>query len=199
MEKVGDFVVGADIAVVGRARTRTLRIGVIFAGFELAMAVVISMLAALMVWLVGAVGLLNLPSAVFLAVDAIRKLRRLRRLRDVWAAVGIPRTAMRMSTGGLTLSIDAMADHIFLPWDAVLGLRLHRWLGADLLVVDLYPEVDDETPGVVGLDHPDVQRMLHNRIHGTVGLRISLRILDQPVAALDQAAAHFTTGRIRVR
>ncbi|MFI9507923.1 hypothetical protein [Nocardia sp. NPDC052566] len=77
-------------------------------------------------------------------------------------------------------------------------MRLHRWRGQELLVVDLLPGVDAHTPCVVGLDHPDVQRMMSKRLHGATGLRTATRILDQPPSAIDHAAAYFTGGRVRV-
>ncbi|MEV0292225.1 hypothetical protein [Nocardia sp. NPDC050710] len=43
-----------------------------------------------------------------------------------------------------------------------------------------------------------MQRVLRKRVHGTTGLRTAVRLLDQPMSAIDHAAARFTAGRVRV-
>ncbi|MFD6155324.1 hypothetical protein [Nocardia sp. NPDC060255] len=165
---------------------------------ELVSAVVISALAGLMVWLAGPIGLLQFAVVAVFIFGAQRTLRNRRRLRDKWAAEGICPNAMRLSANGLRLSIDGAPDSVFLPWGTVQGLRVHRWRGQQLLVVDLIPGVGVSTSGVHGLDHPDAQAMLRKRTHGTTGLRTAVRILTQPLPAIDQAAAYFTAGRVRV-
>ncbi|WP_157978540.1 MULTISPECIES: hypothetical protein [Nocardia] len=65
-------------------------------------------------------------------------------------------------------------------------------------MVDLMSGVGVSTAGVHGLDHPEAQTMLRKRVHGTTGLRTAVRILTQPISAIDQAAAYFTAGRVRV-
>ncbi len=198
METVGEFVVGVDVAAVQRSRASMLTLSAVSAWVEVAVAVFVAGMTALLVWLAGPIGLMELPVVLIFGVDGVRRLRRLREMRTTWQAQGVPSTSMRLSPAGLRLSIDAAADSVFLPWDTVQGLRLHRRMGHDLLVVDLFPGVGPQTVGVRGLDHPDVQRMLRKKVAGTRGLRTAVRILDQPVAAIDHVAARLTGGRVRV-
>ncbi|MEV0062233.1 hypothetical protein [Nocardia sp. NPDC050718] len=198
MESVGEFVVGVDAVAVQRSRESVLRLGAVAAWVGLVTAVFVAAITALLVWLAGPIGLVQLPVVAIFGVDGVRKLRRLRELRATWQAQGVPPTAMRLSPAGLRLSIDAAPDSVFLPWATVQGLRLHRKLGNDLLVIDLFPGVGPETGGVRGLEHPDVQRVLRKKVGGTKGLRTAVRILDQPVAAIDHVAAQLTGGRVRV-
>ncbi|MFI6171038.1 hypothetical protein ACIBCN_29960 [Nocardia sp. NPDC051052] len=165
---------------------------------ELAAAVVISALAGFMVWLAGPIGLMQFAVVAVFLFGAQRTLRNRRRLRDKWAAEGICSHAMRLSANGLRLSLDGAPDSIFLPWGTVQGLRVHRWRGQQLLVVDLIPGVGDSTSGVHGLDHPEAQMMLRKRTHGTTGLQTAVRILAPPMSDIDRAAAYFTAGRVRV-
>ncbi|MFI5719821.1 hypothetical protein [Nocardia sp. NPDC051750] len=165
---------------------------------ESASALVISALAGFVVWLTGPIGFVQFAVVPFFVFGALRTLRIRRRLRDKWAAEGICRNAMRLSANGLRLSLDGAPDSIFLPWDTVQGLRLHRWRGQELLVVDLIPGAGVSTAGVHGLDHSEAQSMLRKRTHGTTGLRTAVRILAQPMSAIDRAAAYFTAGRVRV-
>ncbi|WP_153806559.1 hypothetical protein [Nocardia sp. SYP-A9097] len=67
------------------------------------------------------------------------------------------------------MSSDSAPDSVFLPWNTIQGLRVHRYLRRDALVVDLHPGVGSDTPGVLGLEHPDIQLMLTKRMLGTVG------------------------------
>ncbi|WUA07900.1 hypothetical protein OG225_38570 [Nocardia sp. NBC_01377] len=136
--------------------------------------------------------------AAFFAYFAIRRLRAFRQLRDTWRAGGIPPWAMRMSGHGLEINSDADSESVFLPWGTVQGFRSHQWRRQHFIVVDIFPGVDAKTPGVIGLEAPDVQRALRKHIFGTKGLRFALRNLDQPVSAVDHAAAYFTAGRVRV-
>ncbi|MEV0710375.1 hypothetical protein [Nocardia aurea] len=198
MDTMGEFVVGVDTAAVQAARRRTLRLATVSVVVESAGAVVISALAVFMVWLAGPIGFVQFAVVPFFVFGALRTLRNRRRLRDKWAAEGVVPTAMRLSANGLRLSLDGAPDSVFLPWDTLRGLRVHRWRGQQLLVVDLMSGVDVSTVGVHGLDHPEAQTMLRKRVHGTTGLRTAVRILTQPISAIDQAAAYFTAGRVRV-
>ncbi|MGS2811245.1 hypothetical protein [Nocardia sp. MW-W600-9] len=143
-------------------------------------------------------GAVRASLAVIFGVDGVVKLRRRDRLRTTWQTMGVAPAAMRLSPAGLRLSIDAAPDSIFLPWETVRGLRLHRRPGAHLLVVDLFPGVGRGTRGVSGLDHADVRRVLDRRVGGVQGLRTAVHLLDQPVAAIDHVAAQLTGGRVRV-
>ncbi|MEV6772299.1 hypothetical protein AB0N05_27075 [Nocardia sp. NPDC051030] len=194
----GEFVVGVDTAAVQRSRERGLWWKAFSARFQLATALGMSALAALMVYLAGPIGLMQfLPAAIFGYVG-VRDLRRLRRQRESLRAAALPEVAMRLSANGLAVGTDAGPDSVFLPWDTVRGLRLHSWLRQELLVIDLFPEVTADTPGVRGLDREDIQAILRTPVHGTTGLRTATKVLTQPVSAIDEAAAHFTGGRVRV-
>ncbi|MEU8898983.1 hypothetical protein [Nocardia sp. NPDC048505] len=199
MEIAGEFVVGVNRAAVQRARDRTLRAARISAAISFITAAVIAGLAVVLVRLVGVVGYLQFVVAALFVLSGVQTRRRFRKVREKWAAEGIPPTAMRLSAAGLRMSIDGAPDSIFLPWGTVHGLRVHRILGHHLLVLDLLPGVGPHTPGVHGLENPEAQRVLRKRVSGTTGLRTAANILDQPLPAIDQAAGHFTGGRVRIR
>lgn len=199
MNTVDEFVVEVDRDAVLRARATMVRthtlsgwISLVGAGFLAAMVVVLVELA-------GVVGLLNLMPAGLIGLNGARMLRRAGRLRVVWAAQGVAPVAMRVSPAGLRVSIDAAPDSIFLPWPVVQGFRMDRRLGQQVLVLDLMPGVTSATPGVTGLDHPDVQRVLQHKVHGTKGIRFAVQVLRQRPAAIDQALAECTDGRVRIR
>ncbi len=196
---VDEFTVEVDQDAVRRARTTTLRALTSSAWVTLVGAGVIAGLTVVLVSLAGPVGLVNAVPAVLLGASGTRSLRKVRELRALWAAQGVTPVAMRMSPAGLRLSIDAAPDSIFLPWAAVQGMRLVSRLGRQILVVDLAPGVGPGSPGVTGLEHPDVQRVLNHKVMGVKGLRTAVRVLRQPVPAIDQALAGYTGGRVRVR
>ncbi|WP_144122810.1 hypothetical protein [Catellatospora sichuanensis] len=196
---VDEFTVEVDRDAVIRARITTLRAMTISAWVSLAGAGMIAGLAAVLVAIAGPIGLVNVLPAVLFGVSGARTLRNVRELRALWAGQGVAPVAMRLSEAGLRLSIDAAPDSIFLPWAAVQGLRLVSRLGRQVLVVDLAPGVGPGSPGVTGLEHPDVQRVLTNKVLGVKGLRTAVRVLRQPVSAIDQALAGYTAGRVRVR
>ncbi|GAB4055235.1 hypothetical protein [Catellatospora paridis] len=196
---VDEFTVEVDQDAVLRARTMTLRALTSSAWVGLVGAGLIAGLAAVMLAIAGPLGLINAVPAVLLGASGARSLRRVRELRALWAGQGVAPVAMRLSAAGLRLSIDAAPDSIFLPWAAVQGMRLVRRLGQQVLVVELAPGVGPGSPGVTGLEHPDVQRVLNRKVLGVRGLRTAVRVLRQPVSAIDQALAGFTDGRVRVR
>ncbi|MEV0702138.1 hypothetical protein AB0I53_30070 [Saccharopolyspora sp. NPDC050389] len=133
---------------------------------------------------------------LLLALDAGRQFAATRRLRETWQRAGIPAVAMRISAAGLHCSNEA-APAVFLPWPAVAGIHLKRRLGQPMLVLELAPGTTAATPGVVGLDHPDVQRALRTKTLGVRGLWFGVRSLRQPLEEIDRAFAHFTNGRVR--
>jgi hypothetical protein len=196
---VEEFVVEVDQGAVKRARTTMLRATAVSAWANLVGAGIIAGLSAVLLRLAGPVGLLSAAVALLLGLSGARSLRKLRHLRAAWADLGVAPVAMRMSGAGLRLSIDAAPDSIFLPWSTVQGLRLVGRGGRQVLVVDLAPGVGVGSPGVAGLEHPDVQRVLNREVLGVKGLRTAVSVLRQPVSAIDQALAHYTDGRIRVR
>ncbi|MFF3567220.1 hypothetical protein [Nocardia jiangxiensis] len=199
MDVAGEFVVGVNRAVVERARAKTLGWSMFSAVTDLVAAAIMALLGGVIVWLAGLVGLLEFLVVLLFAYSGVRKLRGMARLRRTWQSAEVVAEAMRLSQAGVRINADNGSAPVFLPWDAVLGFRIHRWLGKQLLVVDLAPQVDADTPGVEGLGQPAVRNMLHRRIHGTTGLRASVDIFDQPLQAIDHAAASFTAGRVRVR
>lgn len=121
-----------------------------------------------------------------------------RRLRELWNAMDVPAVAMRMSAQGLLCSTSNPTDQLFLPWPVVTGFQLKRWRRQRFLVLGLAPGVTPSTPGVSGLDHPDVQRVLHRKEFGIKGIRFAVSTLRPPIEEIDQALAHFTQGRVRI-
>lgn len=196
---VDEFVVEIDQDAVKQARMRMLRATALSAWVSLVGAGIIAGLTAGLLTIAGPVGLLNAAPALLLGWSGAHSLRRRRNLRATWAGQGVAPVAMRLSGAGLRLSIDAAPDSIFLPWSTVQGFRLVSRRGQQLLVVDLAPGVGPGSPGVTGLEHPDVQRVLNSKVLGIKGLRTAVRVLRQPVSAIDQALAGHTGGRVRVR
>ncbi|GAA1657627.1 hypothetical protein GCM10009765_03920 [Fodinicola feengrottensis] len=197
-----------DQGVVAQARATTLRALTFSAGVSLVGGGLILGIGILVGFLIATVGGEPLQAfwlgpivvpGLFLTYDGCRKRARIRRLRTTWAASGIAPVAMRFSPLGLRASIDAAPDSVFLPWSTVAGLRRHAWRGQQSLVIDLMPGVSPATPGVQGIAHPEVQRVLHRKVLGTTGLRVATRVLRQPVPEIDQALAAFTSGRLRIR
>lgn len=202
-----EYVVGLDREVVLAARATTLRLLRVSSWTGLVGGALILGLGVLMaVLLTGpmAVGPGGLLMAALIAVPGVillfnerGKLARIRELNAAWSAHPIPPAAMRMSAQGLTVSIDAAADHVFLPWPAVAGLRVRPFRGKRLLMVDLVPGAPG-APGVRGLDQPDVRRVLDKKVMGVRGIRFAVETLTRPLSEIDQAAAHYTQGRVRV-
>ncbi|NJC85737.1 hypothetical protein [Planosporangium mesophilum] len=197
-----DYIVEIDQAVVSRARVVTLRALVTSAWTGLAGGVLIVALtlATALAFRSGAdfaLLLMAIPG-VILCADGGRRLATVRRLRKFWETAGVPPVAMRITADGLRLSLDAASDSVFLPWYAVAGFHLARWRGQRFLVLDLGPGVTATTPGVVGLDHPDIQRVLRRKVLGIKGIRFAVRTLRRPVEEIDQVLAYATNGRVRV-
>ncbi|MBL1078910.1 hypothetical protein JK358_31350 [Nocardia sp. 2] len=204
MDAPAEFVVGIRAEEVSRSRRWVVRmLGLGAAVYLVVGAVVIGFSGVIVV--VGGSGLGNAVTATMTSVtgilvlsQAVAQWRRRGRVRAIWANTATPPAAMRLSASGIRMSLDDAPDSVFLPWETVLRLRVHRFLRRSLLVVDLVPGVYAGTPGVAGLDHPDVLRVLSGPVHGTRGLRTAVQILDRPLAEIDSAAAHFTAGRVRV-
>lgn len=197
---MNEFVVEVDQRAVARARATTLSTLAVAAvsslvGGGLIVGLSVAMVVGTRLYMFGAMA----APGLVLGYDGIRRLARRRRLRDMWAATGIAPVAMRFTVDGLRCGTDAAPDSIFLPWNTVAGLHLATWRGQQSLVIDLMPGVTPATPGVRGLEHPDVQRVLHHAALGTKGLRVATRVLRQPVPMIDRALASFTAGRVRVR
>lgn len=193
-----EFVVEVDQEAVRRARATMLRRQTLSGWFSLVGAGVLAGLAVVLSQSAGVAGLLGLVAAILVGFNGVWALLAARRLRAAWAARPVAPVAMRISPGGLRLSIDAAPDSIFLPWPAVQGFHRINRLGEQVLVLDLTPGVTPASPGVTGLDHPDVQRVLARRTQGTRGLRFAARVLRQPPGTIDQALAACTGGRVRV-
>lgn len=197
-----EYVVGLDHTVVLAARRRMLAAVRASAWAGTIGGALILLLAA---GLAGFLGGSALLVASFIAVPGVillvserRQFARLRELRATWNAHRIPDVAMRMSPQGLTLSIDVAAEHVFLPWAAVAGFQVRPYRGKRMLMLDLAPGVGPRSPGVEGLDHPDVQRVLTQEVLGLRGIRFAEETLTRPISDIDQAAAYLTQGRVRV-
>lgn len=200
-----EYVVEVDQDAVLAARNRVLRtlrvsawIGVLGGGALLLLAGVFAGFFAgrvdgALVW----AAFLATPGLV-LAISEGRRFARIRGLQATWRRTGVPQVAMRLSAQGLALGIDAAPEHVFLPWPAVAGLRVQRSYGQSLLMIDLAPGVTPASPGVSGLGHPDVQAVLRKKVLGVRGLRVAVRTLRRPLQEIDQAAAYFTQGRVRL-
>jgi hypothetical protein len=170
---VDEFVVEVDQDAVRRARKWTLRALTVSAWTQLVAAGIIAGLSAWLLTIAGSVGLMEAVPAVLLGASGARSLHNLRNLRAAWAG-GVAPVAMRLSHAELRLSIDAAPDSIFLPWPTVQGLRLVSQFGQKFLVVDLAPGVESGTPGVTGMEHPDVQRVLKRKVLGIKGPRTAV-------------------------
>jgi hypothetical protein len=195
---VDEYVVETDQDAVLRARAVTIRAKTVSAVVYLVGAGLITCAAVGLTAVAGATNWLGFVPAVMLCFAGAQNLRAARSLRAVWTEYGVVPVAMRLSPAGLRMSIDAAPDSVFLPWETVRGFHRHRRRGRQLLVLDLMPGVMATTPGVTGLGHPDVQRVLHHKVFGVKGLRVAVEVLRQPVAAIDQKLAAFTGGRVRV-
>ncbi|MQA97168.1 MAG: hypothetical protein GEV11_21935 [Streptosporangiales bacterium] len=201
-----EYVVEVDQDVVAAARVRTLRLlrisawtGVVGGGLILVLA---GVMAALATGPLGGTGfmlaaLMAVPGVILLASER-KKFARIRELQATWERYGLPDVAMRMSAQGLRISVDTAPDHVFLPWLAVAGFHVRTWRGQQLLMLGLAPGVTPASPGVIGLDHPDVQRVLSRKVLGVKGLRFAVPTLRRPLPEIDQAAAYFTQGRVRI-
>jgi hypothetical protein len=198
-----EFIAEIDREAVLSARRRTLRTLRASAWVQMAgsaLFVVIAALTAMHVpsgaaWKV--TWLVLLPGPI-LWIRSWRQYAAVRHLEGTWNTMGVPAVAMRMSAHGLRCSIDAAPDHLFLPWSAITGFRLRTWRGQQILVLELAPGLKAGTPGVSGLDHPDVQRVLHHKVFGVQGLRFAVSTLRQPLEEIDRALAHFTQGRVHI-
>ncbi|WP_460339861.1 hypothetical protein [Actinoallomurus acanthiterrae] len=130
-------------------------------------------------------------AGLLIAGDASKQFAARRRMAANWAAIGVPPEAMRLSRDGLRCRIDTAPRPCFLPWSCVAAFRLKSGF---ILAVELVPGVTATTPGVSGLDQPEVRRVAHRR-----GLRFFVRFLRRPPEEIDQALAAFTDGRVRVQ
>jgi hypothetical protein len=200
-----EFVVGVDREQVAKARTTALRARLWSAWLRVFGGVLVMAIPLLTLGLVPELAeqwqmlvLMGFPGAVFLLSSA-REFSVMRRQRQTWAARGIPEVAMRLSAEGMQFNIELTQTSVFLPWFAVVGVRLKHKLGKPLLVVELAPGVDATTPGVKGFNDPALQRMVLARKPKHRVLWASVRVLRQPLEAIDEAFAHFTGGRLRIR
>ena len=106
---------------------------------------------------------------------------------------------MRISTEGVWSNVDTVREGLFLPWNAIVGFRVKRRVGEQLLFIDLADNVTPQTPGVIGLDHPDVQRALRTRVlFGIKGLRVNVRSIGQPLGEVNHALSYFGNGKVQI-
>ena len=195
-----EFVVEVDQAKLLRAQRRVLRLQSSSAWVSLVGSAMIAGLSVPLLYLSAyyLVPLMLLPALLF-SYDGIRKLRRIRRARQLLGERGTASVAMRISAAGLRCGIDAVSDWIVLPWSALAGVRLHTYFGRQSLVLELAPGVGIDTPGVEGLDHPDVRAVLRRRVHGAIGPRYAVGVLRRSVPEISQALFHYSGGRVWVR
>lgn len=194
-----EFVVEVDQIKLLRAQRRALRLQSSSAWVSLVGAALIAGLAVPLLFLSAyhLVPLILLPALLFL-YDGVRKLRRIRTARGLLSERGMAAVALRISATGLRCGIDAV-DSIVLPWAALAGVRLHTYLGQQALVLELAPGVGADTPGVEGLDHPDVRAVLRRKVHGAIGPRYAVAVLRRSVPEISQALFHYSGGRVWVR
>ncbi len=193
--QVSEFVVETDPDAVARARAVVLRARRVSAwsgavGGGLIIGIAVAGVAAVGLstgWPMLGMGV----AGVILVADSRRHFAAARRTAAMWAAVGVPPEAMRLSAEGLTCRVDLAPRPCFLPWSSVDACRLR---GGRTLAVRLAPGVTAATPGVAGLDQPEVRRALRRR-----ELWFLVGSLRRPPEEIDQALAAFTAGRLRIR
>ncbi len=199
-----EYLVETDRDAVARARTTVRRTLLVTAWVT---AVGAGLIIGLTLWQTTRVdegmrwslALLSAVPGLGFATVAGRQFLAVRRLQEGWQANGILPVAARISAAGFRCGVEGAPDSVFLPWHALTGLRLMNLRGGRALVLELAPGVDRSTPGVIGLDHPDVQRALNSKVLGASGLRFAVSTLRQPLGEIDRAPAHYTGGRVRIR
>jgi hypothetical protein len=197
-----EFVVELDRGVVVRARRWVTLALAVSAAINLLMAAGVTAGIVLLVVSGGPTSSLLLGLVLGLALMLVASgghtYVRLRRLRRRWGGHDLPDAAMRISRAGVQLYTDAVPRPVFLPWHTVAGFHLGNAGGRATLVLDLAPGVSADTPGISGLEHPEVQRALRRRRFHPQGLQYALRVLRQPLPAIDQALAYYSGGRVRI-
>lgn len=192
--RVSEFVVEVDPDAVARRRAFLLRVkrrsawsgtagGGLVVGICVAFILVFGFTAA---WPLG----ISAVAGVLLIVNARREFAEARRMRATWEAIGIPPDVLRLSPDGLRCRLDTVPEPCFLPWSGVARVHRHAWL----LTVVLAPGVTAATPGVRGLDQPQVRRALRRR-----RLRLFVSSPHQSPEEIDRAIAAFTAGWPAIR
>ncbi|MFB9833931.1 hypothetical protein [Actinoallomurus acaciae] len=193
--QVSEFVVEADPDAVARTRGALLRskrrsAWTTAVGGCLVLGIAVGTTA------IAGLGLVTLPMAgqvvggLILVADSRRQFTAVRRMQATWAAIGIPQEVLHLSAAGLRCRVDVAPAPCFLPWPSVAKVSLH---GGRLFAVELAPGVTAATPGVSGLDQPEVRRALRRR-----ALRFPLGSLRRPPEEIDRALTAFTAGRLRI-
>jgi len=193
-----DFVVQLDRDAILRSRRSMVRLYWLSAAIDLAFT---GALAAIAITQAFPVAAMAIAMALVILGHGGYRLDRLRRERRAWEAYELPAVAMRMSPTGLTLNTDRTPRSVFLPWHTVMGFSVHSKGFTERgksLVVYLAPGVDASTPGTAGLDQPEATPMLRPRV-GRPGFRYAAGALQPRVPVIDQALAHYTNGRLRIR
>ncbi|GLY92353.1 hypothetical protein [Actinoallomurus iriomotensis] len=190
-----EFVVEADPDAVARTRAALLR-SKRGSAWSSAVGGCLILGIAIGATAIAGFGLVSLPMAgvgvagLILVADARRQFTAVRRMRATWTAIGVPPEVLLLSPAGLRFRVDIAPEPCFLPWSKVakVGLR-----GGRSLTVALAPGVTAATPGVSGLDQPEVRRALRRR-----ELRFPLSSLRRPPEEIDRALTAFTAGRLRL-
>lgn len=193
--QVSEFVVEADPDVVARTRAVLLR-SKRGSAWSTAVGGCLILAIAIGTTAITGFGLVSLPMAglvvagLILVADARRQFTAVRRMQATWTAIGIPPEVLHLSAAGLRCRVDIAPEPCFLPWSSVAKVSLH---GGRLFAVELAPGVTSATPGVSGLDQPEVRRALRRR-----ELRFPLSSLRRPPEEIDRALTAFTAGRLRI-
>ncbi|MEU0839022.1 hypothetical protein ABZ370_06070 [Streptomyces sp. NPDC005962] len=132
--------------------------------------------------------------------DSTRRFAALRRLKQTWAVKEISPVAMRVTDEGLWCVVDAAPEPVFLPWAAVANVQVKGRGRLSVLLVALAPGAPT-TPGVSGLNQPEVKSRTRRNRKGVSRLHLAVHSPLQPVSEseIDQALGHFSGGRVRVR
>ena len=82
---------------------------------------------------------------------------------------------------------------LWLPWEAVRGMRLKRWGGDRALCVEPFDSHAGRGGALTALEHAQSRLMVGTR------LTMSTLIADRPTPELIAAIAHYSRGRIHVQ
>lgn len=198
------YVVGLDRAEVLRRR-RTVRRTQSFAIWwtVISFGVLLGILVAVAITMGSANGLWFFVALIVVAMIPVvvtteQSRRRLAASKRWFAAAELPPFAMRMTAQALELGCEGAPEPIVLPWNTVLGFRLRRRFGQQVLELALAPGVTASTAGIRGADQPAASAMLWPPKRTKAAGFYGVASLDQPVEAIDQALRSFTAGRVTI-
>lgn len=196
------FVVRLDRATVIAKRAGARRANRVSLGISIVGGVILLALGVLsLAWALTSdgslvLGLIGVAGLAFLG-GAVAQARVLRRARPWYEATDLPDEIIRMTPDGMQLGSESAAEPVWLPWPAVAGFRYGQSFGQPILTLLLTPGVTPATPGVRGLDQPEVASAFGPGRRRR-GIFYGLAALDQSVEAIDAAMRSFTNGRAGV-